>query len=439
MNRTTKIIRYITSEPFLLGCWALILLISLNHLHPFCFYLSKIPAKFAGMLGWIIALLAIKIFAKGHERPVLAVGLFFFLLGSLIGPFLEPPADPLEHLRRIHEETCAKTVDELGHSNRGLWHYSMAGVVLCGDNESPVVPERMLLKIDIVNGMFWALGTTILFILGIQAGLAPRWAFFSVVICFLFLGTNRFSYFRYYSLAPSFTSLCLYWLWIGLFFFKRQLLDIVKGLIVAVTIVPVLWVNHSQEAVFLGLLVAVWLILICLEQNLQGESRVKNNSPSVFSGCRSGYYFCALLVVALWLLPQSTSFLHWLSRFFPRGQWPHYQYLNVTWHGLYIGGKITGFRVMDTLGYIGIATVILAVPYFYPGFFRGQHRRKWQIFVLAVLPFLVYFTPLLHFVWSSNVRAAEYYRICYSSVFWLFFADFFSCLEERFCPEDEAR
>ncbi len=414
--------------------WFFASVISLNHLHPFFSCLSTMPIQYVGLLGWVTALLACIVFAKGYERQVFAVGIIFFLLGFRIGPFLEPPADPLEHLRRIHEETCNKTIEELPRSNRGLWHYSMAGIVLCGGEGKLVVPETMLQRINIVNGMFWALGSSVLFILGVGAGLPMRWAFLSVVTCFLFFGTNRFNYFRYYSLAPSFTSLCIYWFWIALFFFRKRAADIIKGLAVALSALPILWVNHNQEVVFLVFIIALWLSILCLEKRIFviPSQLQKYIPPKILFFFSIRFIYFIIFFIIFWILPQSTPCLHWLAHFFSRGRWPHYQSLYVQWHGLYIGGKITGFRIMDTLGGISIVSAVLAVPYFYFGF-SAQRELRVRLFILAILPFIVYFTPLLHFVWSSNVRAAEYYRFCYASVFWLFFSRFLFELEMRIC------
>jgi len=143
------------------------------------------------------------------------------------------------------------------------------------------------------------------------------------------------------------------------------------------------------------------------------------------------YLFMLFVFVICWILPQSTSFLHWISGFFTRGQWPHYQFLSVHWAGLYVGGKIAGFRIMDTVGYVCIAVLGCAVPYFCLSLPEEIQGGRLRVFILAVIPFIVYFTPFLHFIWSSNVKASEYYRICYASVFWLFFAYLFSAVEEK--------
>jgi len=419
----------------LLACWLLAAVISLNHLYEFSQGLSEISTKTIGILGWIIAGLGCLIYARGHYRSVIMVAILFFGIGFYTGPFLEPPADPLEHLRRIHELTCWKKVSDLSMSNRGLWHYSMAGAVLCVDKNNRVNPQRMLLKVDIVNGLFWALGSAVLFILGVQSGLSPRWSFLSLLICFLFFGTNRFSYFRYYSLAPTFTSLCLVWFWIALFFFKKKVGDIVKGSALALSALPVLWVNHNQEAVFLVLIVIFWLGITGFEiKKPVLPAHVLHYFPSWATHFFSFRWILFFWVVLTgWILPQSTSFLHWLSQFFTRGSWPHHQFSAVEVAGWYIGGKIAGVRVMDTAGYVLFVVLCLAIPYlFLPSMKRGLDNRL-RIFILAVIPFIVYFTPFLHFIWASNVRGSEYYRICYASVYWLFFAHFLSGIERGIC------
>ena len=75
------------------------------------------------------------------------------------------------------------------------------------------------------------------------------------MITYLFMGTNRFSFFSYYSLADSSSSLLIYWMWIAAFFFTesksyRHLLSAVAATLV---LTPILYVNHIQEAIFLGI------------------------------------------------------------------------------------------------------------------------------------------------------------------------------------------
>jgi len=171
-------------------CWLAIVSVSLNHLYPTFSFLSQLPTFVLGILGWVTSFLTVVFLGRRFLRELFFLVASFFILGCILGPFLEPPADPLEHLRRVHEQTCSKTVEQLPQNNKGVWHYSMAGVVLCTET-AKVDPAGMLQKIDVINGLFWALMTAALFILGKSAGLPGRWAFLSVMICFLFFGTNR--------------------------------------------------------------------------------------------------------------------------------------------------------------------------------------------------------------------------------------------------------
>ena len=421
----------------LLASWSCVSLISLNHLYPVCPFLSDVPTRFLGWLGWIVIVQALFFFGRRHLRSLLLLGLLFFLLGTMVGSFLNPPADPLEHLRRVHEENCGKAAMQVPRSNRGLWHYSMAGVLLCTDGAHRVQPEKMLRRIDVTNGLFWALLAATLYILAVRSGLHGRWAFLSVLICFLFFGTNRFSYFRYYSLAPSFSSMIMFWLWTAVFFFKKKRRDIVKGLAVALLFIPTIWVNHQQEAVFLGFVVIVWSVL-----NISYTWGQWSFIPAKAGKWRmgpAGKFFTVngagfiLLFAVCWLLPQFDFFLQWLARFFIREGGMNYQSVSVNWHGLYIGGRVAGLRVLDTFGGIGVLVLLVSVPYFWPGFARGSFEKRVRVFVLAVLPFIGYFVPLFHYIWSSNIIIYEYYRLCYMSMFWIVFADFFCSLEFVVC------
>ena len=134
---------------------------------------------------------------------------------------------------------------------------------------------------------------------------------------------------------------------------------------------------------------------------------------------------CVLFCFAVgWLLPQAQFFRHCLEQFFVRDFVHNIDQLALFWHGWYVGSKFTGFRVFDTLGIEGIFMGLLALPYFWPGLLPGETEQKTRIFILGALPFLGYFIPLFHFIWSSNVKIPTYYRLCYASMFWLFFADF---------------
>ena len=411
--------------------WLSIALISLDHLVPFSSLLSQLSTRFLGFLGWGTALVTIFCLGRGHLRAIGSVALLFFLLGLVIGSYLEPPADPLEHLRRIHEENCGKMADEVAPVNRGLWHYSMAGLVLCTD-AAQVKPVRMLWKIRIVNGLFWALASAVLFLVAIKIGLPHRWSFLSILICFLFFGTNRFSYFRYYSLAPTFTSMFIYWLW-GVYLVmqenrRRFLLLAFCGMF----FLPVLWTNHRQEGVFLVLLLGIAILVnVWLSLAERGNTCHQAGTGTKVRCWGPLAAYILFLFIILALLPQSADFRAWLAGVSIRHLGA--EYYKYTWHfrhGLYLGGTSHALRVRDTLGITGQVLGPVLILYFWPGLVRFPVERKLRITLLAILPFIGYYTPFLHLIWASNVYVAEYYRLCYASMFWLLFSHFLYGLEQ---------
>ena len=198
--------------------WTFISLVSINHLYRFSDSLV-FSSRLLGILGWGAVSLSLIALSLRFWRQTLCVFILFFCIGFWRGPFLEPPADPFEHLKRIHSY-CGLSSNEMPRENRGLWHYSMASTIICTDS-AIFSPESKLQRIDVSHGLFLGMLLSVLFVVAKKGGFVDRWAFIGCLIAFLFMGTNRFSYFSYYSFAPSSTSLFVYWLWIALFFFAE--------------------------------------------------------------------------------------------------------------------------------------------------------------------------------------------------------------------------
>ncbi len=408
-------------------------IVSVNHLFPFWNGLV-FSSTLLGLAGWAAVILSIIYLSRRFRRQIVLVFLLFFCIGFWRGPFLEPPADPFEHLKRIHSY-CEKTSDQMPRENKGIWHYSMAGNLICSD---PVQmdPESKLRRIDATHGLFLGILISGLFILARRAGLTGRWAFFSCLVAFLFMGTNRFSYFSYYSLAPASTSLLIYWLWTAAFFFRRNRQGILAGVGTALLCFPILWINHRQESVFLGFIVIVYLLVNATCFMLRWRSKrhetkfTRDARAAWYSLILTGSFFC-ILFTFLFILPQFDFFKQFAADFFVRDLWQHNQGAVVLWHGFHLWGKIWSFRVNDTLGVMGIVMAVLVLPFFWPGLIRIKNEKKIRICILALLPFLGYCIPFFHFIWLSNVQSYEYYRLCYSSMFWLLFAVIFQGLEGR--------
>lgn len=389
-------------------------LISLNRLIPFTGLLDLYSTTL-GIIGWIAICLSLFYIGRQHARQIVLVFAGFALLGYSIGPFLEPPSDPLEHLRRT-EEQCRRISRKIRPVNRGLWHYSLSGSMLC-DRKSMANPESRLIKIDILHGLYWGILMVCLFCLGKAAGLPDKWAFLSGVLAFLYFGTNRFSYFSYYSLAPSFSSMFIYWTWTTIFFFKKSALARIVGIVSVFALIPIIWVNHQQETAFLLILACLWVgwnlherIWIFLTKQKVRRNSFLLNKPVYTIG----------LLFLFFLLPQFKSFQNWILRLYPnRIYWNANQHLIFSWNDYHLFGKVWGSRVYDTLGLMSFMPLLL-IPLFI------LNRNRWdkgyqpgKIMILGLVPFFIYLTPLFHFVWAVVAKPTVYYRMSYASIFWL--------------------
>lgn len=135
----------------LIMLWGLISLISVNHLFVFCPAL-QLSSSTLGYLAWCSFAITIVFLGCRYWKQLLLVCCLFFLFGYSVGPFLEPPSDPLDHLRHTYA-TCDKNSQDFKELNGGLWQYSMLGNILCHERYS-LAPKDVLRKIDIANGIF---------------------------------------------------------------------------------------------------------------------------------------------------------------------------------------------------------------------------------------------------------------------------------------------
>lgn len=396
----------------LIMLWGLISLISVNHLFVFCPAL-QLSSSTLGYLAWCSFAITIVFLGCRYWKQLLLVCCLFFLFGYSVGPFLEPPSDPLDHLRHTYA-TCDKNSQDFKELNGGLWQYSMLGNILCHERYS-LAPKDVLRKIDIANGIFWATGASVLFVVGLRAGLSAGWALFSVCLAFLFMGTSRFSYFSYYSFAHSFSSLWIFWLWIAAFFFQKQGRYLLLGILAAGCSLPILITNHIQEAIFLFLVCGVWVFLFLLRAVTCYFSR----DLPLWRNIR-WWLFLVCLFSLFFVLPQWSFFQRVISQLFINDNWQLYQDAVFSWHGIHFIGRIWEYRIHDTLGLLGFLPVLLMPLFIFSKVVQQNNEKKWQILLLGVLPFFVYCIPLLNFIWLSNcVHYNIYYRMCYSSLFWL--------------------
>ena len=382
----------------------------------------RIPPAYLGALGWTFFTLAVATLGRRWWRECLLIFVLFFSFGFATKAYLEPISDQLDHLYRTQEQ--CRNWDEPApvaqggwHHSRnshGLWHYSMNSVLVCEGGAVQDTPDVILRNIDFLHGLYLGLSAAIIFLLCRSAGLPPRWAFFALMVAFLFLGTSKFSFFRYYSYGPTFSSQCLYWLWIACFFFNRSLWHAGIGLLFALALFPVLYINHIQEAVFLVFLVSFWLLLNLVEYLF------RLRKPYLFA------LFTLGVMILFFVLPnfeffQNAITVSHLPKEMAMGKDQLYSF-----HGIYSFPRffMPGLRLFDTMGAVGVL-VLLVTPLVLV--WRGQPLStplRLRTALLGMLPFLVMATPLYNMIWMTNVILPVYYRILYSSMFWCTLACF---------------
>jgi hypothetical protein len=389
--------------------WVLMALISINHLFDITEKCNF--STFAlGVIAWATILLTIIGVARYQLRQTFYIFFCFFCVNYALGPYLEPPADPLTHLQRSYS-FIDKYSDDIAKNNNGLWHYSMSSVAL-PDFSKTQDPEAVFSRIDLLHGIYCGLLMAAIFLVSKATGLPDRWCLLSCVIAFIFFGTNSFSYFRYYSFGPSFTSLMIYFLWTAVFFFKRQIKQLLLGLFAALLCVPILITNHLQEAVFIAFIAVIMLSIVI------GENLWRITTP------RQRIAGCFILFGVLFIMPQFESVQTLIGHYSLVNDWEKNQAVVYYWKGIHIMGKIWDFRVNDTLGFMGIAPLFIGIFFLWPGIINAPAHVKVRALVLGILPLIIYCIPLFHLIWVTNcvnraTRVRYYYRICYSSMFWI--------------------
>jgi hypothetical protein len=111
--------------------------------------------------------------------------------------------------------------------------------------------------------------------------------------------------------------------------------------------------------------------------------------------------------------------------------WDKNQKIVYHWKDIHIMGKIwiPYYRVPQTIGIIGLMPLILA-PFIWLNNQQSISKFvKIRIIILGVLPFFVLCTPFLHHFWVAHVKIPVYYRIAYSSLFWITITYFLYMIE----------
>ena len=257
-----------------------------------------------GILGWLTLFFTTICFSKNHILPSAFVFFIFLGLGLWIGAYFEPPSDPTHHLFRTYQyylDSYAFSIQK--KVNFGFWHYSMNGIFL-SLVEKTGDPDKILGILNLLNGAYWGLLGVSVYLVSKAARLPDKWAFLSCIVCLCFFGTNKFSFFRYYSYGPTFTNMIMLMLWVRGFFFADDLKKIVLGGICAILLLPVLYVNHIQESAFLSIIVSVWLTALIIDKSISKRYA----TPSIL---------CTILLL-LFVLPQFGVLREILEKIFHR-------------------------------------------------------------------------------------------------------------------------
>lgn len=361
-----------------------------------------------GWLGWATLTTSSLYISLKYKKECLFIFLAFFIFGFFSKAYLEPASDQIDHLYRTHEK--CRNIDNGTRLNTGLWQYGMNSVFLCEGDKKLQLPEYKLFAIDILHGLYLGFASTILYTISRNAGLPAKWSLLSVIISAIFMGTNKFSYFRYYSYGPSFTSLCIYWIWISTFFFSNRRKMIFYGLAVSLPLFTIIAVNHIQEAVFLIFLLSFWIIINATEK----ISYSKNNYLNLT-------LWIVVIFLSFYIFPQFKDVQEAIQIIPFKNMWE--KNLNVVyyWNNIHVTGKIwqPQYRVTETIGLMGFLPLAISPLLFFANKEKIPTSTAARVTLLGFLPFLVFCTPLFHYLWVAHVKIPVYYRIAYSSLFWI--------------------
>ena len=264
-------------------------------------------------------------------------------------------------------------------------------------------------------------------------GLKIKWSIVSVFIMILFFGTNRFSYFTYYSVAPSSINMGLYWLFTSLllnlaFYDKLIKLENIVKLIylyfIGFLISPILYYHHKQEV---GFLLYIYLLVFIIF------------SIKLLTQCK--YYFfrnyiCLPFLIITFLFPQLTPFkriLPILNLNFDDNFNPHILIIK----NIIIIGKLNGPRILDTLSFYGLIPFIAAIIFLLlPRHYKYNSYEKSKNFFIAMIPglmpFWILLVPLNILIWAKSISASEvFWRLTYTTQFWIPIAYLLQIIEPK--------
>lgn len=353
-----------------------------------------------------------------------------FLPVSLLGPFLLPPSDPIYHSFVLVDSLSSdilKNIPNKAYLNKKIfqifvylfesdyWQYNFIHLILLFH----VFTTNLLISSTYIASRLY--------------GLNFKWSIVSVLLMILFFGTDRFSYFTYYSLAPSSINMAFFWIFTGILLHLtmkpyRVTCFIMKKigfiLFLGISVVPIIYYNHHQEGgffFFLYLLVGTILISRMIhESRWTGKLKIFSHSSIVF-----------ILSLPTYLILKIFNKLPMDLHLRIEDATEHLTNYNTIW----IFGKLGGPRICETLSFYGFAPLLIFILYVLYCMIGNQKINRKVL--LATLPGLLAFwlmlIPLNFMIWIKAVKVNEHlWRMAYISQFWFPIAYFLYRLERLF-------
>ena len=379
----------------------------------------------------VIVFLAFK-FARikwGKERKWLLLLFLLVFPFMTMGPFLSPPSDPVFHANLLWDSLDQNIFAQPNREFIAKTIFSLFFFI--SPNHSYISNFLLIFIFHCFNILLFSFST---YLASRVCGINSKWSILSVFLMILFFGTNRFSYFSYYSLAPSMINFSFIWILEALFVkvIIRKTIDLnsVRELLylilISILILPILLYNHYQEIIFFLFFLSLYFFILLHRL----ASRIRKLSI-LFS-------FLSFLVL---FFPFAILMEKKIEIPYSRMSWIEIQlYLkNVssTYNTPWLFFEWNNSRIWDTLGLLGLFPNFIILIKVLFNLVQEKSSRMNHIYMyvlLGSLPFWVYLVPFNMMIWlNAQVYYGEYFwRMAYATQFWIILSHFFYQLEKPF-------
>jgi hypothetical protein len=318
---------------------------------------------------------------------------------SWLGPYFEPRSDPIYHANVLFDsldKNVYKDSVNRAYINRAFFY--LFHKIFNFNNH--------IEKNWIILYVFHLFSTTLLstscYASSRILGLDKKWSLFSVLLMILFYGTNRFSFFSYYSLAPTILNNAIYWVvsaYLLKYLFKKNLniRYIVQYIFIAISLIPMLYLNHKQEAAFLlliielSIIVVIWRVFILFRILLLII-----------------LFIPYLYIVKLYVIPDSI-----INQIIQHSDY----YRDIL--GIWMISKWNAPRLLDSFGLIGGIGIISSFIILVISIFNKKYFNLTFI-IPGLYPLWIMFIPLNFFLWIYIINTQElFWRIAYFHQYWI--------------------